>query len=64
MRRMVVESKMVIQDGEIRMIQSQEMLQTSPVLVRRSFDIIHMDWWDINGTVGTTTPAEAEFGHR
>jgi hypothetical protein len=49
MRRMIMEPQPVIQDGEIRMVQLEQMLERPVSLVRRGFNVVHLDGRDVYG---------------
>lgn len=48
MRRVVVEAKMIKQDGKIRVVQFQEMLESAAAFVGRDLDIVDLDAWDLD----------------
>lgn len=48
MRRVVVEAKMIKQDGKIRVVQFQEMLESAATFVGRDLDIVDLDAWDLD----------------
>ena len=51
MRRMVVESEFVVDDGKVGVIRFEQMLQRPGSLFRCCFDIVNLNAWQINGRV-------------
>lgn len=61
MGSMVVKPEMVVQDGEVGVVQFQKMLQPPCPLVWNGLNIVHCDGLDVDGAC-SRCPAEAQVG--
>ena len=63
MWRMVMKSQMIVQDREIDMVQFQQVLQSPASFVRRGFNVMDLDWGDIDRSARPCQPSEWKTGN-
>lgn len=61
MRRMIMELKMVVQDGEIDMIELQQVFECSTPFVFSGLGIMHLDGGDFDGNSCLSCPPKAKL---
>ncbi len=60
MRRMIMEPQPIVQNREGRVIQLEEMFEGAGPLVRRGFNVVDLNGWDVDGLARRRAPAGAE----